>query len=110
MVFGHGYVMRWGPLAAAAPAADSMTDDTGLLMEDATGSIPVAVLGFGSTRAVLFGRCCSGIVGSPTHKLPAHAMVSSITVLPARVPMPTATWACASSFDAPNRSAASVEL
>ena len=37
----------------------------------------------------------------PTMSEPPHAMVSSMTVDPARVPMPTLTCSCASSFEAP---------
>ena len=38
----------------------------------------------------------------PTHRLPPHATVSSITVLPASVPIPTLTCSCASSLVAPS--------
>ena len=37
----------------------------------------------------------------PTHREPPQAMVRSITVLPARVPMPTDTCSCAASLEAP---------
>ena len=38
----------------------------------------------------------------PTQRLPPHATVSSITVLPASVPIPTLTCSCASSWVAPS--------